>query len=261
CEGEAFTMTVDTALAGWMHWFAGDEVAVKAEGPPYDESHPMWIASGPICGISSAESGARTWTFMNENFMGRGFASATVNVLPGMEAEMTASSDTVYLDSDPEVRFAVTAEGAVSWEWDFGDGETSTDPAPLHRYTRAGTFAVTVTVSNGTCSATARTTVTVLEGTTGIDDTPSPARIALLQNYPNPAAPVTAIPFRLPARMHVRLTITDVLGRRIATVVDAAMDAGSHTVLWESSELETGSYHCILEAGGQRAMRRMTITR
>ncbi|KAB2860802.1 MAG: PKD domain-containing protein, partial [Anaerolineae bacterium] len=53
------------------------------------------------------------------------------------------------------VQFTDTSVGAVSWAWDFGDGNTSTDQNPTHQYTTVGVFNVTLTVSNGTLTAVA----------------------------------------------------------------------------------------------------------
>lgn len=55
--------------------------------------------------------------------------------------------------------------GAVSWTWDFGDGQTSTQQNPSHQYTGSGTYTVTLTVVNASgCVDTITQVVTVLEG-------------------------------------------------------------------------------------------------
>ncbi|MCB2205586.1 TIGR03790 family protein [bacterium] len=261
CEGSNLSLTAADSEEGWMNWFEGDSVSVKAAGPPFDDTHPLWVAEGSDCLLQAGDAGTKTWTFVNENFVGRGFAEFTAEVLPGLQAEITSSADTVYLDTDPEVHFSVSAQGVYSWDWDFGDGGNSSDPSPLHRYTATGEYTVTVEVSNGTCTATAQTTVVVLNSTGTENSRPLAGRIQLLQNYPNPVAPTTAIPFFLPSRMQARITVTDLLGRVVATVLDAEMDGGQHTVLWESDGLEPGTYHCVLEADGQRSIRRLQILR
>lgn len=54
-----------------------------------------------------------------------------------------------------EVRFTDSSQGSLrSWAWDFGDGTTAVEQHPEHRYTKAGTFTVTLTASNGAGSAT-----------------------------------------------------------------------------------------------------------
>ncbi|HMK48072.1 MAG TPA: PA14 domain-containing protein, partial [Methanocella sp.] len=48
-----------------------------------------------------------------------------------------------------QVQFADNSLDALTWHWDFGDGSTSTDPNPLHVYTVAGTYNVSLAVTNG----------------------------------------------------------------------------------------------------------------
>jgi PKD repeat protein len=45
------------------------------------------------------------------------------------------------------VTFSITASHVDSWLWDFGDGQTSTDEAPVHDYAQSGTYTVTVTAT------------------------------------------------------------------------------------------------------------------
>jgi PKD repeat protein len=48
-----------------------------------------------------------------------------------------------------DIQFTDLSSGApVTWLWDFGDGTTSTERNPTHRYTTAGTYEVTLDVSN-----------------------------------------------------------------------------------------------------------------
>ena len=63
-----------------------------------------------------------------------------------------------------------------------------------------------------------------------------PERFELGSNYPNPFNPSTFIPYQLPARMDVRLEVFNLLGQRIATLVDGEQPAGLHTVEWDATE-------------------------
>ncbi|WP_456430194.1 S8 family serine peptidase [Rhodocaloribacter sp.] len=80
----------------------------------------------------------------------------------------------------------------------------------------------------------------------------------LLPNYPNPFRAATTLVFELPEAAHVRLTIYDVLGRRVATLVDGMRKAGAHTVRWEPGRTAAGVYFCRLEAGASTATRALT---
>ena len=61
-----------------------------------------------------------------------------------------------------------------------------------------------------------------------------PARFALGPNYPNPFNPSTIIPYQLAASSHVRLEVFNLLGQRIATLVDEERQAGFHTATWHA---------------------------
>jgi flagellar hook assembly protein FlgD len=54
--------------------------------------------------------------------------------------------------------------------------------------------------------------------------------------YPNPFNPVTTIYYELPAAQHVRMQIYDVTGRLVRTLVDEAIAAGPHTVVWQGRD-------------------------
>ncbi|WPV67311.1 PKD domain-containing protein [Chitinophaga sp. LS1] len=51
------------------------------------------------------------------------------------------------------------------WNWDFGDGTSSTAQSPTHVYTAGGTYTVTLTVDNGSCQSVYKTTVTIIDET------------------------------------------------------------------------------------------------
>lgn len=86
-----------------------------------------------------------------------------------------------------------------------------------------------------------------------------PAQVVLEPNYPNPFNPTTTIPFVLPAPGHVRVQVVDVLGRRVATLVDEGRPAGRHAVVFDGEGLPSGVYLIHLEAGGQTATQRMLM--
>ncbi|MCA1801178.1 MAG: T9SS type A sorting domain-containing protein [Rhodothermaceae bacterium] len=93
------------------------------------------------------------------------------------------------------------------------------------------------------------------------DDQELPAALSLGQNYPNPFNPTTVIPFELEAASMVRLSVFDVTGGRIAIVADGNYAAGSHTAVFNASDLASGVYIIRLEAGGNVAVGKMMLVR
>jgi len=85
-----------------------------------------------------------------------------------------------------------------------------------------------------------------------------PSRLALT-NYPNPFNPTTGISFSLPAAADVRLDIFNIMGQRIATLVDGTLNAGVHTFAWDGANLASGVYMYRLTAGDLIETRKMML--
>ena len=62
-----------------------------------------------------------------------------------------------------------------------------------------------------------------------------PAQIIVYQNYPNPFNPITTIQYELPQRSDIQITIYDLLGRKVSTLVSATQDAGFKSVSWNAT--------------------------
>lgn len=83
----------------------------------------------------------------------------------------------------------------------------------------------------------------------------------LTQNYPNPFNPHTQIRYTLPVRSQVTLTLFDVLGRNIRTLVNEEQGSGSYAVYFDAKDLPNGIYLYRLNAGACRETKTMTLLR
>lgn len=101
------------------------------------------------------------------------------------------------------------------------------------------------------------------EGTSVLDDgSPElPLAIALEQNYPNPFNPQTVITYYLPTNTEVNLSIYNVLGQKVATLVDQKQAAGQHTVKWNAKDISSGIYIYTLRVGSFEQSRKMILMR
>jgi len=99
------------------------------------------------------------------------------------------------------------------------------------------------------------------------EDDAQPGQFSLLQNYPNPFNPETVIEYDLPAAGRVRLTIYNLLGQRVATLVDSWQPAGTHLKTWSGvpagsqQEASSGVYIYELRAGDLKLRRKMLLLR
>ena len=71
---------------------------------------------------------------------------------------------------------------------------------------------------------------------------PLPASFVLRQNFPNPFNPATTVSYHLPQAAHVRLSIHNVLGQLVETLVDAKQEPGDHAVQWQAYGQPSGAY-------------------
>jgi hypothetical protein len=86
-----------------------------------------------------------------------------------------------------------------------------------------------------------------------------PNNYLLAQNYPNPFNPSTKISFMLPKAGDVRLTVIDILGREVATLVNGYRNAGTHTVDFDASNFASGVYFYRIDAGTFTDVKKMVL--
>ncbi|MCX6640902.1 MAG: T9SS type A sorting domain-containing protein [bacterium] len=90
-------------------------------------------------------------------------------------------------------------------------------------------------------------------------DVTAPTEFALLGNYPNPFNPTTSINFSLVNAGNVQLTVYDVSGREVATLVNGYRNAGIQSVSFDASHLASGIYIYRLTSGGQVTSAKMVL--
>ncbi len=88
-----------------------------------------------------------------------------------------------------------------------------------------------------------------------------PTELTLEQNYPNPFNPTTELRFGLPAGGHARVTVFDVLGREVVTLVNSEVNAGWQAITWNAAAQPSGFYFAVLEMDDQRIIRKMALTK
>lgn len=99
-------------------------------------------------------------------------------------------------------------------------------------------------------------------GVSGVDDHGlQPSEFTLDQNYPNPFNPTTTIRFSLPGESNVNLGVFNILGEKVATLVNKPMSAGSYSVPMDATNLSSGAYFYRITAGNFVETKRLLVIR
>jgi aminopeptidase N len=83
----------------------------------------------------------------------------------------------------------------------------------------------------------------------------------LHQNYPNPFSDSTHIVYRIPSRMHVNLSLFNILGQWVATVVDQTQSMGEYTVSWQGNNQPAGVYFYRLQTPGHYLVKKLLLVK
>lgn len=92
-----------------------------------------------------------------------------------------------------------------------------------------------------------------------VGGTTMPSTYTLHQNYPNPFNPQTQIDFSLPFAGHVKLEVFNVMGQKIAVLVDGQLEAGAHSAVFDGRTTASGVYFYKLETSGISETKKMVL--
>jgi hypothetical protein len=88
-----------------------------------------------------------------------------------------------------------------------------------------------------------------------------PSKFRLSQNYPNPFNPITKINYELPITNYVDLSIYNLLGEKVTTIVNEKQAAGRYQVQWDAAGFASGIYYYRIEAGEFQDVKKMILLR
>jgi len=86
-----------------------------------------------------------------------------------------------------------------------------------------------------------------------------PQEYSLTQNYPNPFNPSTTIAYQVPKTSHVMLSIYDISGRLVTTLINEHKEAGYYSAVWNAVNVCSGLYLYVFEAEGFRSVRKCLL--
>ena len=88
-----------------------------------------------------------------------------------------------------------------------------------------------------------------------------PVEFGLHSIYPSPFNSNTTIRFGVDKRERFRLSIYDLTGRRVATLLDGVPEVGYHNLVWNAAALPSGMYLVHLESGGRSQVQKVALVR
>jgi len=174
--------------------------------------------------------------------------TASLKVNGQLKAEYSSSSLTIrefkidHQSVFDEIFAAQAMLGEIEWDVSVSDGVAE------------------VTSGNGALTLGVNASAAVLS----INGELLPEVFSLHQNYPNPFNPVTTLRYDLPENGHVNITIYDMLGRQVKSLINQTQDAGYRSVIWDATNdygkpVSAGIYLYQIQAGEYMQTKKMVL--
>ena len=160
-----------------------------------------------------------------------------------------------------EMYATVTDSGYVRTFTDFNGNYTLNVSNKLYNYNVSPGYlpsnynSYSITAHPGQTNVNFNFTLTDIESNQSL----IPNEFSLEQNFPNPFNPSTSIRFNLPESGMVKLTLFNILGQEIKTLVNEFKESGVHTINFNASELNSGIYIYKIDSGSFTQTRKMTL--
>lgn len=201
--------------------------------------------------------------------------SVTFGGTPACDASFIITQDSTNTLSYYIYNNTINTSPTATFLWNFGDGTSSNQQYPVHTYPGSGPYYICLTVadsnpaiscSNTYCDSLAAgrgvsspITLTVVQPmTTGIAET---STITTLKNYPNPFNGSTVISYSISKDAAVELSITDLLGNRIASLENSRKTSGNYSVDWNAENIAGGMYLLQIKVNNEISTRKIILTK
>ena len=221
----ALTVNAGTAAAICL----GDSITIGASPTASDGTSPYTYSWSPPAGLSdpaianpaASPNSTTLYTVIvtdNNGCQDTGTVTVTINSQPAASFGYSASDLTIFFSDS-------SSTNAISWFWEFGDGNTSTSQNPIYTYFTEGAYNVclSVTTASGCKDSICKTVDAALTGVNEIQGSDLNFQI-----YPNPFSKKTNIKYTIKQTADVSLEIYNLLGKKIKTLVNKRQPAGEY---------------------------------
>jgi hypothetical protein len=163
-----------------------------------------------------------------------------INIM-GCDSTLCEADFYPYIDSNCTAYFNNTSIGATSFEWYFGDGNSSTQISPQHTYTDMGPYTVVLVaydIQGFPCDSVYQTIV-LLDCTSGLNENIADFGLEI---YPNPTTNSGIVDLTLPMAMNVDVKILSIMGKTADVIYTGHLDSGKQSIQWTNNGLASGIY-------------------
>ncbi len=244
---EALATVFRNVSGSYFHLTISEPKLGGANGNPGWGPNIVWYSPSSYDQITALTAG----DFKNErqDYLITGFWNPNTNISNIYESRPRYESDCIK-DSTSQ-----TETGSA----DECNPQDSSDPNTTHIYVN-GTYWHPTAMAAGSFRESGTgigTPKIIAEEPTSISEIPE--NLSLNQNYPNPFNPTTSISFSLNEQGLTSLTVYNLLGQKVATLVDEVQQAGNYTVNFNASSLSSGIYIYELKFGNSVLRQKMTL--
>jgi hypothetical protein len=168
-------------------------------------------------------------------------------------AQVTAQASASVTVAEPgqEIQFTASAQNADTYNWNFGDGNTSADMNPVHLYNAPGTYQVTLTASNADCAGTDGLDIQVNGSSADTEDAFAQNGVSLWND-----ANTVFIRFEQAWEGKTVFTLYDVQGKRI---LNRQFNDAQGTLTVDCGILAAGTYTAELKGNGKTLSRKTVM--
>jgi PKD repeat protein len=239
------------SAVGAVAFCSGDSVVISSSaGDTY-----LWSNGATSSSITVKQSGTFTVTVTNADAcLGTG-GSNTINVVvtPTPVASFTQAPG----NNSYTIAFTNTTTNGSTYNWNFGNGQSSTNASPTHVYTQNGSYTVTLVANNGACASTTTGTVNIVGvGLNDVENTIQNISVCSLTQI-NGLATLEVFTAK---NTSATISVLDMTGR-VLTQINTEINSGSNQVELNTSTFAAGLYLVNVNIGAEQKIVRMSVSK